>query len=116
MKNRHALVDIKTGLVRSVIIWEGHPFVPPADHYLIHDCDGQPGDYWHQDTNTFYTPNRKRRVRDTVINKVGEAELTQQEKDTVEQRINDIYDHATRVLNMPFSPDLTLGSSEIPKE
>lgn len=111
MKNRHALVDAKTGLVRNIIIWEGHEFVPPRDHYVIHDCDGQIFDYWHQDTNTFYTPNGKRRIR--VDDKIGEVELTQSEKDGIQSRLTAIYDHATRIL---IRPDLTLQTNEIPQE
>lgn len=59
MKNRHALVEAKTGLVRNIIIWEGHALVPPAGHYIIHDCEGSIGDYWHQDSNTFYTCRKR---------------------------------------------------------
>jgi hypothetical protein len=43
MQNRHALIDNKTGLVRNVIIWEGAEWLPPRDHSVIHDCDGQIG-------------------------------------------------------------------------
>lgn len=81
MKNKHAIIDAKTGLVRNIVIWEGAEWLPPKDHFVVHDCDGQIGDYWHQDTNTFYTSNQKKRIR--VDGKVGEVELTDDEKSSV---------------------------------
>lgn len=113
MKNRHALIDTITGLVRNIIIWEGKPFTPPKDHYVVHDCEGQMGDYWHQDSNTFYTPELKRRCRDEM-GKVKHEELTTLEKDHIEPRLTQIYDHAKNVLKIDFRPDLTLADNEVP--
>lgn len=82
MKNRHAIIDAKTGLVRNVVIWEGASWLPPKDHFVVHDCDGQIGDYWHQDSDVFYTANMKRRFRDAE-GKVGEADLSDDEQKVV---------------------------------
>ena len=82
MKNKHAIIDAKTGLVRNIVIWEGAEWLPPKNHFVVHDCDGQIGDYWHQDSDTFYTQNMKRRYRDEN-GKVGEVELTDDEKSSV---------------------------------
>jgi hypothetical protein len=37
---RHALVN-KEGKVVNVIVWEGHPFVPPQNHMIVNSevCD-----------------------------------------------------------------------------
>lgn len=113
MKNRHALIDAKTGLVRNIIIWEGKQLVPPKDHYVVHDCEGQIGDYWHQDSNTFYTPELKRRCLDDQ-GKVKHEELTGWENDHIKPRLTQIYDHAKHVLKVDFRPDLTLADNPVP--
>jgi len=61
--NHHAIIDPKTRLVRNVIVWDGNSWLPPKDHYVVNNCDATIGDYWHQETNRFYTPNKKRRMR-----------------------------------------------------
>jgi hypothetical protein len=114
MKNRHALIDPKTGLVRNIIIWEGAPFLPPQDHYVVHNCDGQIGDYWHQDSNAFYTINGKRRFRDER-GKVGESELNNHEKEHIEPRLKKIYAHAFKKYRWEHSLDLTREDVEVPK-
>jgi hypothetical protein len=79
MKNSHAIIDSKTNKVRNIVIWEGAEWLPPRDHYVVNNCDGQIGDYWHKDTNSFYTYNLKRRYR-TADYKVGEMDLTSDEQ------------------------------------
>lgn len=113
MKNRHALIDPQTGLVRNVIIWEGAPFLPPKDHYVVHDCDGQIGDYWHQDKNCFYTVNGKRRfMRD---GKIGEQELDDHEKEQVAPRLKEVYEHACIKHRWKETMDLTREDVPVPK-
>jgi hypothetical protein len=114
MKNRHALVDSKTGLVRNIIIWEGKQWLPPKDHYVLHDVEGQIGDYWHQEDKCFYTPEFKRRRLDEQ-GKVYQEELTTLEKNHIEPRLTQIYDHAKHVLKVDFRPDLTLADNEVPQ-
>lgn len=112
-QNRHALIDSKTGLVRNIIIWEGKPWTPPKDHYVVHNCEGQIGDYWHQEENKFYTPQLKRRCLDEH-GKVMQEELTALEKNHIEPRLTQIYDHAKHVLKLDFRPDLTLADNPVP--
>ena len=114
-QNRHALIDSKTGLVRNVIIWEGKPFTPPKDHYVVHNCEGQIGDYWDQENNLFYTPQLKRRCLDDK-GKVMQLELDALEKNHIEPRLTQIYDHAKNVLKVDFRPDLTLLDNPVPSE
>lgn len=90
MKNRHAIIDGKTGLVRNVVIWNGAEWTPPRDHYVVHDCDGQIGDYWHQDSDTFYTQNLKRRYRDEN-GKVGELDLTADEESSIKPLLEKMF-------------------------
>ena len=113
MKNRHALIDPKTGLVRNIIVWEGAPFLPPQDHYVVHNCDGQIGDYWHQDKDCFYTTNGKRRFRDEK-GKVGESELDDHEKEHVLPRLEEIYAHAVQKYRWDKSEDLTRENAVVP--
>lgn len=112
MKQRHALIDPKTGLVRNIIVWEGAPFLPPKDHYVVYNCDGQMGDYWHQDKDCFYTFNGKRRfMRD---GKVGEQELDDHEKEHVLPRLEEIYAHAVQKYRWDKSEDLTREGAVVP--
>lgn len=90
MKNRHAIIDAKTGLVRNVVIWDGAEWLPPRDHAVVHNCDGQIGDYWHQDSDTFYTVNMKRRYRDDQ-GKVGEAELSSDEHNVIKPVLEKVF-------------------------
>lgn len=89
-RNRHAIIDSKTGLVRNIVIWDGGAWLPPKDHYVVHNCHGQINDYWHQETNSFYTSNKKRRIIDEQ-GKVGEVDLTEQEIATLDDCLNQIY-------------------------
>lgn len=90
--SRHALVDMSTGLVKNIIIWEGAEFVPPRGHYVIHDCEGQIGDYWDQNNNAFYTYNGKRRFKDAQ-GKCGEKELTQDENERIKPHLDKVYQY-----------------------
>lgn len=90
MKNRHAIIDAKTGLVRNVVIWDGAEWLPPRDHFVVNDCDGQIGDYWHQDSDTFYTQNMKRRFRDAE-GKAGEAELSADEQNMMSPVLEKVF-------------------------
>jgi hypothetical protein len=89
MKNSHAIIDSKTCLVRNVVIWDGGRWLPPLDHFVVNDCDGQIGDYWDRDSNIFYTKKLKRRIR--VEDKVGEAELTDEEKNKILPILTKVY-------------------------
>ncbi len=53
---RHAIVNQEKKVV-NVIVWQGHEFLPPRNHYVVrHDlCDM--GDYWDEATNTFHRMN-----------------------------------------------------------
>lgn len=110
---RHALIDAVTGLVRSVIIWNGDAWLPPLGHYVVHNCEGQIGDYWNQDRKAFYTVNGKRRYM--LNGKVGEQELNSDEKEHVEPRLKEIYAHAFKRYRWDNAPDLTREGVEIPK-
>lgn len=112
-KQRHALIDSVTGLVSNIIIWNGDAWKPPHGHYVVHNCEGQMGDYWHQDRNAFYTVNGKRRfMRD---GKIGEQELDDHEKEHVEPRLKEIYAHACKRYRWDLVKDLTLEDREVPK-
>ncbi len=116
MKHNHALIDPKTGLVRNVIVWEGAEWTPPRDHYVVHDCEGTPGDYWDQDNKCFYTPRMKRRFRDEH-GKCGEKDLNEDEKKrNVAERLKKIYEHAEKLYRCKFLPDLTQQDVEVPTE
>ncbi len=116
MKNNHALIDPKTGLVRNVIIWEGAEWTPPRDHYVVHDCDGVIGDYWDQDNNCFYTPEGKRRCRD-VRGKCGSEELNDEEKARkLPERLKQVYDHAEKLYRHKIRIDLTQQDNPVPLE
>lgn len=112
--NRHVLIDSKTGLVRNIIIWEGKQWLPPKDHYVLHDVEGQIGDYWHQEQKCFYTPLLKKRGLDDE-GKVTHLDLTDSEKITIEPLLFQIYDHAKKVLKVDFRPDLTLPDNPVPE-
>jgi len=115
MKNNHAIIDPKTGLVRNVIVWEGAAWLPPHDHYVVHDCEGVIGDYWDQENNCFYTPNMKRRFRDER-GKCGEKDLDGAEKERkVEDRLQKIYAHAERKYQCKYLPDLTQVDNLVPE-
>jgi|SRR5690606_749612 len=114
MEDRHVLIHAKTGLVTNIIIWKGKEWLPPRDHYVIHNADGEIGDYWHQDTNTFYTPDKKRRYKD-AMGKAGSIDLTSEESSVISERLDQIYTYAKRVFNMDFRPDLTLLDNPVPK-
>lgn len=112
MNQRHAIIDPKTGLVRNIIIWNGAEFLPPRDHYVAHNCDGQIGDYWHQDKDCFYTSNGKRRlVKD---GKIAEQELDEQEKQEVLPRLQDIYAHAVAIYKWDKIYDVTREDIPVP--
>jgi hypothetical protein len=113
-KNRHAIIDPKTGLVRNIIMWDGAAWLPPHGHYVVHDCEGHIGDYWHQETNSFYTYESKKRIRDEQ-GKVCEVDLTPQEDSEIKPRLLQIYDHAAKVYNWPVQiKDLTKVENEVP--
>lgn len=113
-KQRHAIIDPQTGLVRNIIIWNGDAWLPPKDHYVVHDCEGQMGDYWHQDKNCFYTVNGKRRCRNDE-GKIGEQELDAHEKEHVEPRLKEIYEHAFSKYKWNETLDLTREDAVVPK-
>lgn len=78
MEYTHALIDAKNNIVQNIIVWKGAEWIPPRGHYVIHNADGAIGDYWHKDTNTFYTMHGKRRGKDAA-GKLMEIELNQDE-------------------------------------
>jgi hypothetical protein len=89
MKNVHAIIDSKTNIVRNKVLWDGAEWLPPRDHYVFHNCEGQIGDYWHKDSNLFYTANKKRRV--VVAGKCGEIDLTQEEHTNILPILEKVY-------------------------
>ncbi len=97
LKNNHALIDPKTGLVRNVIIWDGAEWTPPRDHYVVHDCDGVIGDYWDQNNNCFYTINGQRRYRDER-GKCGEKPLNPEEEQRVKPHLDKIFEEPRKRL------------------
>lgn len=114
MKYNHALIDPKTGLVINVIYWEGAEWQPPRDCYVVHDCDGQMGDYWDRDNNCFYTPNLKRRYTDEE-GRCGEKELSDEEKKrNIEDRLKKIYAHAEKEYGYKLRLDLTQEANSVP--
>jgi uncharacterized small protein (DUF1192 family) len=59
---RHGIVDPKTGKVVNVVLWEGHPWQPPAGHYVVqHDSIDIDDDY---DINNKQLKKRNRTARD----------------------------------------------------
>lgn len=113
MKNNHAVIDPRTGLVCNVIIWEGKEWTPPKDHYVVHDCHGHMGDYWHQDTNCFYTPTGKRRS----INDQGKSEeidLNDYEKEHILPRLEKVYEHAALFYRWKQISDVTKSEVYVP--
>lgn len=88
-KNVHAVIDAKTNIVRNRVVWDGAEWLPPRDHHVVHNCDGQIGDYWHEESNTFYTARKKRRV--VVDGKCGEVELTELEKKNILPVLEKVY-------------------------
>ena len=112
--NRHAIIDPQTGLVCNIIVWEGAEFIPPRNHYVVKDCDGQMGDYWHQDEDCFYTADGKRRFRDER-GKIGEQELDDHEKEHILPRLEEIYAHATKKYKWKRIDDVTFKDMPIPK-
>lgn len=111
-KQRHAIIDPNTGLVRSIIIWNGDAWLPPHGHYVVHNCEGQFGDYWHQEKNCFYTVNGKRRYMEN--GKIGEKELDDHEKEHVLPRLQEIYAHALKRYRWDQSKDLTRTDIAVP--
>ncbi len=107
-KNRHALINQVTGLVSNIIIWDGREWLPPQGHYIIHDCDGQIGDYWHKESDTFYTINKKRRVRDEQ-GKISEVPLTDQEKENIEPILHTVYEALYRQHKIQIKQDDNLN-------
>lgn len=114
MKNHHALVDAKTGLVTNVVVWDGAEWQPPRNHYVVHDCEGAIGDYWDQDKNCFYTSNGKHRYRDER-GKAGEREMSGEEKKELQPRLKQVYEHAAKVYRWQIGPDLTQWNKEVPQ-
>lgn len=55
--NRHAIVN-KDNKVVNVVIWDGKPWLPPADHMVVHCPDGRCdiGDIYDPQTNSFKKP------------------------------------------------------------
>lgn len=90
MKNNHALIDAKTGLVRNIIVWEGAEWLPPKDYYVVHDCEGAIGDFWDQEQECFFTRNKKRRYRD-ASGRLGEKDMTPAEEERVRAKLDDLY-------------------------
>ncbi len=113
MKNRHAIIDPKTGLVRNVVVWEGAEWLPPRDHYVVHDCEGLIGDYWDQDRKCFYTMNGKHRYI-TEKGKAAERDMSEEEKKELQPRLKQVYEHARRELRWDHIPDLTQWDNPVP--
>ena len=59
--SRHAIVDTNNKVV-NVVIWEGHEWLPPRNHLVVHCGDKQCdiGDTYIPSDNSFWRPKVER--------------------------------------------------------
>ena len=55
---RHAIVN-KDNKVVNVVIWNGHPWQPPVDHFVVQNDTVALGDIYNPDTNSFIKPPKE---------------------------------------------------------
>ena len=89
MQNHHALVD-QQGIVRNCIVWDGALFVPPKGYHMVQGRAGQIGDYWHQESNSFYTLNNTKRAL-SQDNKVIEIPLSAEEVEHIQPLLDKVF-------------------------
>ena len=54
---RHALINKETKQVVNVIIWEGEPWTPPTNHFVVQSDTAGIGDIWDESNNLFIRNN-----------------------------------------------------------
>lgn len=54
----HAIVNLD-GIVVNIVIWEGHEWLPPRNHYVIQSDTARIGDNYIFEKKVFVTPVSK---------------------------------------------------------
>jgi hypothetical protein len=86
---RHVVVDNDTRIVTHILIWNNDIILPPPNTLIFANGIACIGDWWCEQMDTFYTPNKKRRMR--LHHEWGEAELSQDEKDLIESKLDAVF-------------------------
>lgn len=86
---RHIVVDNDTRLVTHILIWNNDLILPPPNTLMFMDAKASIGDWWCEDNDRFYTPNKKRRI--VVDNRLGEQELSEDEKRFVGPKLEAVF-------------------------
>lgn len=55
---RHALVNSENKVV-NVVVWNGHPWIPPVGHMVVQDDKVNIGDIYDPITHTFTRPKQE---------------------------------------------------------
>lgn len=78
---RHVVVDNDSRLVTHILMWNNDIILPPPNTLIFTNGVACIGDWWCEDNDTFYTPNKNRRIR--TNQGWGESSLSDNEKDFI---------------------------------
>jgi len=86
---RHIVVNNDTRMVTHILIWNNDPILPPPNTLIFRNGEAKIGDWWCEDNDRFYTPNKKRRLfhDNTFI----EVELSENEKDLIGPKLDAVF-------------------------
>jgi hypothetical protein len=86
---RHIVVDNDTRLVTHILMWNNDLILPPPNTLMFSDAIACIGDWWCEDNDRFYTPNKKRRI--VIENRLAEVELSEDEKRFLGSKLDAIF-------------------------
>lgn len=86
---RHIVVNNETRIVTHILVWNNDVILPPPNTLIFYNGEAKIGDWWCEDNDRFYTPNKKRRrLHDNVF---IEEELTDTEKSTIGPKLDAVF-------------------------